>query len=133
MKSKGRELLELLGKIKNDFSFGSTKIGGFPVGELSIDQNGDFGEVEVELPLDNIDPDSTTLIVPLSFTYKISDGISVSIEPNVRQYSTSDNGILKDLNIEDMKKAIDLINNNVKMEKDLANIIDKVIKKHYKD
>lgn len=135
MSKAKRLLMELLSKIENDFSF-STKIGSYGIGLLTLDNSNDTGTVEIELPLDNIDPDSNTLIVPIYFTYDVDEegDARVSIKIDIKQYYASDDGKLKDLSKDAIDKVLNLVKpNKPKMENDLARVIEQELAEYYRN
>ena len=128
--TKARELLELFGDFNHDYSFVGKGIAGHSIGQLTLD-NG-VGTVEIELPLDDIDPDSTQVILPINFTYDDSEGeiSSVSLKMDVDKYLAADDGNPADLSPEGKKRVLDYLKSNkAKLERALEYFTDAEAKK----
>ncbi len=134
---KAKKLIKLIemsmDEIETDFGFSSNhKIAGFCMGLLRIEKYGGNGEVQIELPLDNIDPDFHTVAVPLFFTFEAADTIYVKVKLDVGKYYAADDGKLKDLKPEDKTKVMEVIRaNKSKLEHDLEEVIEDIYSEYY--
>jgi len=117
--SKAKALLEFLSDFHKDYDFVS-KVGNLPIGDLKLDDG--VGIVDIELPLDDVDPLSAQVIVPLHFTY--DDDYTPSIKIDVDKYLAADDGNPAYLSKEGKQKVVDyLTSNKAKMENDLEKFL----------
>lgn len=105
--SKARTLLEFLKDFDKDYSFVG-KVAGLPIGQLTLDDG--VGIVEIELPLDDVDPDSHQVVVPLHFTY--DDDYTPSIKIDVSKYLAAADGNPADLSKEGKDKVVNYLKSN---------------------
>ena len=129
--TKARKLLEF---IETDFSYSDrNKVAGLYAGEMKLDF--DDGFIDLELPIDFVDPDSERVIVPIKFTYETikGEGVYVSLaQEEIKQYYSADDGKLHDLDEEGKKKVNDyIIAHRHIIESSLDNLIDKVLREYY--
>lgn len=110
--SKAKKLLlELRGvNYEVNFDYHKQTIDGNLIGEFKL--GGESGTVDIQLPLDNIDPDDDKVIVPLQFTYDWDDpelAVGVDVNLDIKQYWAADDGKLHDLTPEGKTKVVDYI------------------------
>ena len=125
--TKARELLELFSDFDKDYDF-IAKVAGHSIGHLTLD-NG-VGTVDIELPLDDIDPDSTQVILPIHFTYDESDFSSVSLKMEVGKYLAAADGNPADLSPKGKTRILDYLKSNkAKLERAFEGFIYNEVKK----
>jgi len=114
---------KLLESIERDLGYyDRNKIAGLYAGEMKLDN--DEGVIDLELPIDFVDPDSERVIIPVKFTYETDDGASVSLD--IKQYYAAADGNLHDLDKEGKKKVNDYIKARKRsIESSLDDLIDK--------
>lgn len=117
--TKAKALLEFLSDFHKDYIFVS-KVGTHPIGDLKLDDG--VGIVDIELPLDDVDPDSYQVVIPLHFTY--DDDYTPSIKIDIDNYLAADDGNPANLSEEGKQKVVDYLKaNKAKMENDLEKFL----------
>lgn len=123
--SKAKALLEFLSDFHKDYNFVG-KVGILLIGDLKLEDG--VGIVEIELPIDDVDPLSAQVIIPLHFTY--DDDYTPSIKIDVDKYLAADDGNPADLSKEGKAKVTDYLKSNkAKMENDLERFLTSKIGK----
>lgn len=129
--TKARELLEILGPdFEYDYGYVGKGVAGHDIGKLTLDDG--VGIIEIDLPIDDVDPDSTHVAVPLNFTYDEVEGdISyVSLKMDVSKYIAADDGNPHDLPQKGKSMILDYLKSNkAKLEKALEDFADAEVKK----
>ena len=129
--TKARTLLELFSDFDHDYSFVGKGVAGHPIGQLTLD--GGVGSVEIELPLDDIDPDSHQVIIPLNFSYDEED-FTTHLKMEVEKYLAADDGNLAVLSKEGKNRVMEYLNSNkAKLERAFEDFIYDEIKKAKED
>lgn len=130
MKTKAKKLLEMFHDFDHDYSY-SAKVAGHYIGQLTLDDG--VGTVEIELPLDNIDPDSTAVAVVLTFDYDEED-FTTHLKMDVSKYMAADDGEAHDLPVDTKHTILDYLKSNkAKLEQAFEKFIYDEVKKAHED
>ena len=127
--TKAKKLLEMMGDFEHDYGYIGKGVVGHDIGKLTLDDG--VGIIEIDLPLDGIDPDSSHVAIPLHFTYDEVDGdISyVSLKMDVGKYIAADDGNPHDLPPKGKNTILDYLKSNkAKLEKALEDFVDAEVK-----
>lgn len=130
MKTKAQKLLEMFHDFDHDYGY-SSKIAGHEIGQLTLDDG--VGTVEIDLPLDNIDPDSSHVAVVLTFDYDDED-FATHIKMEVSKYMAADDGEAHDLPANTKQTILDYLKNNkAKLEQAFEKFIQDEYRKAHED
>jgi hypothetical protein len=123
--SKARRFLEAIGgDLSRDYSY-LTKVAGCGLGNVDLD-DGD-GTIEIELPIDGVDPDSNSgVAVILPLTYDPGEFYTTININDVKQYLAADDGNPHDLTPEGLTKVREYLKTNkAKIERGLEDLFEK--------